>query len=62
MHRDIRIGLLINPLEKETLDRLVKYEGEAMAVVMRRLIRQEAKNKGLWPEKNNHIKEKHHAT
>ena len=62
MQRDIRIGLLINPTEKATLDKLAEHEGEAVAVVLRRLIRREARIRGLWPSQKNQIREVQHET
>jgi len=38
--------------DKEALERLAALEGEPMAVVVRRLIRDAARDRGLWPPQN----------
>jgi len=44
-----RLALTVLKRDKEALRRIAAAEGEAMAVVVRRLIRQEARHRGLWP-------------
>ena len=39
--------------DKEALRRLAAVEGEAMSVVVRRLIRQAARERGLLPDEHN---------
>lgn len=50
MKRVERIGLRITPLEKIAVEKLAEIEGGlSMAALVRRLIRQAAQNKGVWP-------------
>jgi hypothetical protein len=45
-----RFGLVLTPLEKDTVARLAEVEGGlSSAALMRRLIRQAAQERGLWP-------------
>jgi len=44
-----RLALKVLRRDKEALRRLAAAEGEAMAVVVRRLIREEARRRGLLP-------------
>jgi hypothetical protein len=44
-----RLALKVLQRDKEVLRRLAQAEGEAMAVVVRRLIRKEARERGLLP-------------
>lgn len=44
-----RLGFKLLRRDKEALRRLASVEGEAMSVVVRRLIRNEARRHGLWP-------------
>ena len=37
---------------KEALRRLAEDEGEPMAAIVRRLIRGEARRRGVWPQKH----------
>ena len=43
-----RLSLKVLRRDKEALRRLAAVEGEAMAVVVRRLIRRAAQERGLW--------------
>lgn len=43
-----RLGFRVLRRDKEALQRLADMEGEAMSVIMRRLIRKEAQRHGLW--------------
>jgi hypothetical protein len=47
-HDTERLALNVLRRDKEALRRLAAREGEAMAVVVRRLIRNEAQRHGLW--------------
>lgn len=47
--KDDRLVLKVLASDKTALRRLAEAEGEAMAVVVRRLIREEAKRRHLWP-------------
>lgn len=50
MFKTERIGLVLTPLDKEAVHRLADAEGGLSAAAMvRRLIRQEAQRRGLWP-------------
>ena len=44
-----RLGFKLLPRDKDALRRLTSAEGETMSVVVRRLIREEARRCGLWP-------------
>jgi transposase len=50
MDKSERFGFVLTPTEKRILGRLAEmYGGLSKAATLRRLIRQEAKNHGLWP-------------
>jgi hypothetical protein len=47
--RTVRFGLILSEAEREALARLTEAEGElSQATVVRRLIRREARERGLW--------------
>ena len=53
MKREFRFGLLISAVEKQALDRLAEAEGAlTRAATVRRLIRIEARKRGLWPSRS----------
>lgn len=43
------LAVIILPAHKAVLRRLAEANGEAVAVVVRRLIREEGERRGLWP-------------
>jgi hypothetical protein len=45
-----RLNLRVLRVHKEALRKLARLEGEPMSVVLRRLIRQSALSKGVWPD------------
>lgn len=45
-----RLTVKVLPAHKAALERTARANGEAMAVVVRRLIRTEAERLGMWPE------------
>jgi hypothetical protein len=47
-----RLTLRVPPCHKAALRSLAKRDGEAMAVVVRRLIRKAAVDAGVWPPTN----------
>ena len=47
MEKSERFGLVLTPAEKDAAARLA--EGESVASLVRRLIREAAKAAGLWP-------------
>lgn len=50
MKRTIRFGLLLNPAERQTLARLAEIMGGvSQGAMVRNLIRNEARRRGLWP-------------
>jgi hypothetical protein len=50
MNRQDRFGLLLSPAEKQMLKRLAESEGGlSQAAALRRLIREAAHERGLWP-------------
>jgi len=50
MQKSKRLGLVLTPAEKTAVVRLAEVEGGlSQAAVVRRLIRQAAKSRGLWP-------------
>ncbi len=50
MNREIRFGLLLAPAEKYVLNRLAEAEGGlSLAALVRRLIREAAREQGFWP-------------
>ncbi len=50
MFKTERIGLVLTPLDKEAVRRLADADGGlSAAALVRRLIRQEAMRRGLWP-------------
>ena len=56
-HPTERLGLKVLAGDKEALRQLAKAEGEAMAVVVRCLIRQEAERTGLMPNEAERAKQ-----
>lgn len=46
--RTERIGLVVTPREKTVVRKLAEDEGRSMANVIRKLVREEAKKRGLW--------------
>jgi hypothetical protein len=52
MERHHRFGLLLSSAEKQMLKRLAEAEGGlSQAATLRRLIREAARERGLWPSK-----------
>ena len=51
-----RLAFSVLRRDKDLLRRLAVIEGEAMAVVMRRLIRQAARERGLLPTADQHCR------
>ena len=50
MKRNIRFGLMLNSIERTAMARLAETEGgPSQAALLRRLIRQEAHRRGMWP-------------
>jgi len=50
MPKTERLGVALTPLDKEAVRRLADAEGGlSAAALVRRLIRQEAQRRGLWP-------------
>lgn len=47
-----RFPIAMSRRDKAALERLSNAMGEAKAVIVRRLIRQEAQRRGLWPPPN----------
>ncbi len=43
------LGVILLPAHKQALKRLAEANGEAMAVVVRGLIRREAERRHMWP-------------
>lgn len=52
-----KINIKVTHEQKVALRNLASDEGEAMSVVVRRLISKEAKKHGLWPEQIPYRKE-----
>lgn len=51
MEKTERFGLVLSPREKTAVERLAELEGGlSKAALMRRLIRREAHERGLWPQ------------
>ena len=49
--RTEEFGLVMSSVEKQALKHLAEVEGGlSQAALLRRLIRQEARKRGLWPE------------
>jgi len=62
MHKSKRLGLVLTPAEKTAVVQLAEVEGGlSQAAVVRRLIRQAAKSRGLWPPADVHAQEGHAA-
>ena len=62
MYKSRRFGLVLTSAEKHALNRLAEIEGGlSQAATLRRLIRQAAAERGLWPltddRSNQHHKE-----
>lgn len=53
MQKSERLGLVLTPAEKTVVQRLAEAEGGlSQAALVRRLIRKEAREKGMWPAKD----------
>jgi hypothetical protein len=48
-HRTERLNLKVLQTDKMALRRLARSEGEPMSVIIRRILREELKRRGLWP-------------
>jgi hypothetical protein len=44
-----RLGIVLRSRDKAAARRLAEVEGESIACVVRRLIRNEAERRGIWP-------------
>ena len=61
MKREFRFGLLLNTKEKKALARLAEDEGGlTRAATLRRLMRIEARKRGLWFPRNGNGQEVQH--
>ena len=49
MRRDKQFGLVLSDREREAARRLAAREGISVAAVLRRAIRREAQQVGVWP-------------
>lgn len=45
-----RFACTLTPQQKVALERLAEEQGESQSTVVRSLIRQEARRRGLWPD------------
>jgi hypothetical protein len=55
MEKSERFGLVLSPTEKTAVLRLAEAEGGlSMAALVRRLIREAAREHGLWPPQSRH--------
>jgi hypothetical protein len=54
-HEQVSVNLL--SVQKHALKQLAEVEGETMSVIIRRLIREEAVAKGIWPENDANVGE-----
>jgi len=50
MAKHVRVSLNMLPIHRQALEEIANADGEGLSVVLRRLIRDEAKTRGLWPE------------
>ena len=57
MYETERLALKVLRRDKEALRLVAAADGEAMSVVVRRLIRKEAQRRGLLPPANQHAQE-----
>lgn len=57
MERRARITILMLPAHRAAIERIAEADGEPMSVVLRRLIRREAKVRGLWPKAEGQLEE-----
>ncbi len=48
--KDVRIAFNMLPIHRQALEAIASADGEGLSVILRRLIRDEAKARGLWPE------------
>lgn len=62
MFKTERLGLALSPEEKSVLEHLAEMEGGlSQAALVRRLIRAEARKRGLWPRQLKHKEEESHV-
>ena len=45
-----RLAINVLPVHKQAIQRIAEADGESVSVILRRLIRKEAKERSLWPE------------
>lgn len=50
MAKHVRLAISILPIHRQALEQIAKDDGEMISVTLRRLIREEAKARGMWPE------------
>lgn len=56
-----RLAINVLPVHKRAIERMAEADGEPMSVILRRLIRAEAKTRGLWPRQLEQTEEEGHA-
>jgi hypothetical protein len=62
MFKSERLTVKVLPTDKTVVQQIAQAEGESVAAVVRRLIRQEARRQGLWPkEDRRRTREAHHV-
>ncbi len=49
MEKTERLSVKVLPEHKQAVEEMARAEGEAVATVVRRLIKSEAQRRGLWP-------------
>ena len=47
--RDEAFRLVMNQAERKALEKLAENDGTSQAAIVRRLVRNEARERGLWP-------------
>lgn len=58
MQRNVRFGLILSSLERQAVERLAEMEGGlSKAAIVRRLIREAAKQRGLWTAEKQRTRE-----
>ena len=52
-----RLAINVLPVHKRAIEQMAQADGEPMSVILRQLIRKEAKARGLWPKAQGRLEE-----
>jgi hypothetical protein len=55
MGKSDRLTIQLAPQHRDAIARIAQADGEAVAIIVRRLIKAEALRRGLWPQANHPV-------